>query len=254
MYGLPIGAARGMPASSPIATVRTGSQFLIFPSTTSQSRLCKPDAAIPGKLNRAIERSSGRLARSAITTLAGQTGRVRGGLVPLVLRLADVVVHPGDALHISPNLGRCSCGLISLAPNLPPVTLTDEAMKLAATLLQIAVDPVAVTNRLDELNTATAALRSAIDGHAGAVAQAPTNHLFLVGFNRSSRSFLVSSCARADLSNGRMRTPGQGLLAMGSPPSIQQRVHVKTGAFASNVFQSCVSCRLIIGCCQWGRK
>ena len=43
-----------------------------------------------------------------------------------------------------------------------------------------------------------------------------------------------------------MRTPGQGLLAMGSPPSIQQRVHVKTGAFASNVFQSCVSCRLII--------
>jgi hypothetical protein len=81
---------------------------------------------------------------------------------------------------------------------------------------------------------------------SGAVAQAPTNHLFLVGFNRSSRPFLFSSCARADLSNGRMRTPGQGLLAIGSPPSIQQRVHVKTGAFASNVLQSCVSCRLIL--------
>ena len=92
-------------------------------------------------------------------------------------------------------------------------------------------------------------LPSVIDGPAGclgftrspssgAVAQAPTNHLFFIGFNRSS-------CARADLSNGRMRTPGQGLLAMGSPPSIQQRVHVKTGAFASNVLQSCVSCRLI---------
>ena len=80
----------------------------------------------------------------------------------------------------------------------------------------------------------------------GAVAQAPTNHLFLVGFNRSSGPFLVSSCARADLSNGRMRTPGQGLLAKGAPPSIQQRVHVKTGAFASNVLQSCVSCRLIL--------
>ena len=54
-YGLPIGAACGMPASSPIATVRTGGQFLIFPSTTSQSRFCKPDPAIPGKLNRAID-------------------------------------------------------------------------------------------------------------------------------------------------------------------------------------------------------
>ena len=84
------------------------------------------------------------------------------------------------------------------------------------------------------------------DHLVGAGAQAPTNHLFLVGFNRSSRPLLVSSCAKADLSNGRMRTPGQGLLAMGSPPSIQQRVHVKTGAFASNVLQSCVSCQLIL--------
>ena len=51
-------ACRG---SSPIATVGTGSQFLIFLLTTSQSRFCKPDAAIPGKLNRAIEQSSDRL-------------------------------------------------------------------------------------------------------------------------------------------------------------------------------------------------
>jgi hypothetical protein len=93
-------------------------------------------------------------------------------------------------------------------------------------------------------------LPSVIDGPAGclgftrspssgAVAQAPTNHLFFIGFNRSS-------CARADLSNGRMRTPGQGRLAIGSSPLIQQRVQVKTGAFASNVLQSCVSCRLIL--------
>jgi hypothetical protein len=79
---------------------------------------------------------------------------------------------------------------------------------------------------------------ASFDDLVGAVTQAPTNHLFLVGFDWSYRPFLVSK--------GRMRTPGQGLLAMGSPPSIQQRVHVKTGAFASNVFHSCVSCRLIL--------
>ena len=76
-----------------------------------------------------------------------------------------------------------------------------------------------------------------------AVAQATNHFVFLVGFNWSYRPFLVSICAIAD---GRMRIPGQGLLAMGSPPSIQHRVHVKTGAVASNVFQSCVPCRLIL--------
>jgi hypothetical protein len=68
---------------------------------------------------------------------------------------------------------------------------------------------------------------------SGAVAQAPTNHLSLVGFNRSSRPFLVSTCARADLSNGRIRTPGQGLLAIGSPPSTQQRVQTSANVPAS---------------------
>ena len=62
--------------------------------------------------------------------------------------------------------------MISLAPNLPPVTLTDEAMKLAATLLQVASDPGGTQARLAELAAATAALRAAIDGHAGVVAQA----------------------------------------------------------------------------------
>ena len=58
--------------------------------------------------------------------------------------------------------------MISMAPNLPPVTLTDEAMKLAAALLQIAADPTGTKSRLDELSTATAALRTEIDGHAAA--------------------------------------------------------------------------------------
>jgi hypothetical protein len=58
--------------------------------------------------------------------------------------------------------------MISMAPSLPPVTLTDEAMKLAAALLQIAVDPSGTKARLDELNAATAAYRSVIDEHAAA--------------------------------------------------------------------------------------
>ena len=62
--------------------------------------------------------------------------------------------------------------MITMAPNLPPVTLTDEAMKLAATLLQIAADPSGTQARLAELSAATAALRAAIDEHAGVVAQA----------------------------------------------------------------------------------
>ena len=62
--------------------------------------------------------------------------------------------------------------MISMAPNLPPVTLTDEAMKLAAALLQIAADPAGTKSRLDELSAATATLRTAIDEHAGVVAQA----------------------------------------------------------------------------------
>jgi hypothetical protein len=62
--------------------------------------------------------------------------------------------------------------MISLAPNLPPVTLTDEAMKLCAALLQIASDPTGTKSRLDELTAATATLRAAIDEHAGVVTQA----------------------------------------------------------------------------------
>jgi hypothetical protein len=64
--------------------------------------------------------------------------------------------------------------MISMAPNLPPVTLTDEAMKLAATLLQIAADPSGTQARLAELSAQMAAIRSAIDEHAAAKTQAET--------------------------------------------------------------------------------
>ena len=53
-------------------------------------------------------------------------------------------------------------------PTLPPVTLTDEAMKLCATILAVAADPAGTKSRLDELNTATTTLRAEIDGHAAA--------------------------------------------------------------------------------------
>jgi chromosome segregation ATPase len=58
--------------------------------------------------------------------------------------------------------------MISMAPNLPPATLTDEAMKLCASLLAMAADPGGTKARLDELNAATAAYRSVIDEHAAA--------------------------------------------------------------------------------------
>ena len=53
-------------------------------------------------------------------------------------------------------------------PSLPPVTLTDEAMKLCAALLQIAADPTGAQARLTELDTATKAYRAVIDEHAAA--------------------------------------------------------------------------------------
>jgi uncharacterized protein (DUF3084 family) len=58
--------------------------------------------------------------------------------------------------------------MISMAPNLPPATLTDEAMKLCASLLAMAADPRGTKARLDELTAATAAYRSVIDEHAAA--------------------------------------------------------------------------------------
>ena len=60
------------------------------------------------------------------------------------------------------------------APSLPPVELSDSAMRLASTLLQIAVDPNATSARLTELNTATQGLRDAITQHDAAKTQAET--------------------------------------------------------------------------------
>jgi hypothetical protein len=58
------------------------------------------------------------------------------------------------------------------APSLPPTALADDAPKLCATILAITADPSGTQARLAELSAATATLRSAIDEHAGVVAQA----------------------------------------------------------------------------------
>ena len=57
---------------------------------------------------------------------------------------------------------------MNAALNPPPVALTDEAMKLCATILAVASDPAGTKSRLDELNAATTTLRAEIDGHAAA--------------------------------------------------------------------------------------
>ena len=53
-------------------------------------------------------------------------------------------------------------------PSLPPVTLTDDSMRLASTLLQLCADPNAAAARLTELNTGTQGLRDAIAEHDAA--------------------------------------------------------------------------------------
>jgi hypothetical protein len=92
--------------------------------------------------------------------------------------------------------------MISMAPTLPPVTLTDEAMKLCAALLAIAADPAGTKSRLDELTAATAVLRSAIDEHAGVIAQAneiaaKENALAAAEQDVAARSQAVANAATA---------------------------------------------------------
>jgi hypothetical protein len=51
------------------------------------------------------------------------------------------------------------------SPSLPPVTLTDEAMKLAAVLLAVAADPAGTRSRLDELAGRITAVHAAVAEH-----------------------------------------------------------------------------------------
>ena len=73
------------------------------------------------------------------------------------------------------------------APNLPPVTLTDEAMKLCATIMAIAADPNAAQARLTEIDTATKAYRATIDEHAAAKKSADDAAAALADVEQRSR-------------------------------------------------------------------
>jgi chromosome segregation ATPase len=65
--------------------------------------------------------------------------------------------------------------MISMAPTLPPVTLTDEAMKLAAALLQIASDPAGTKSRLSSREAALTALQTQLQvASAASAARAKT--------------------------------------------------------------------------------
>jgi chromosome segregation ATPase len=86
---------------------------------------------------------------------------------------------------------------MNLTPPLPPATLTDDAMKLAASLLQICADPLAAKSRLDELSEATVALRSAIDEHAAAKTQAETATAALADVERRARDVAAQADALA---------------------------------------------------------
>jgi septal ring factor EnvC (AmiA/AmiB activator) len=62
--------------------------------------------------------------------------------------------------------------MINPASNLPPTELSDAAMKLASTLLQIAVDPNGTATRLAELAAATQTIRDAIASNETTAAKA----------------------------------------------------------------------------------
>ena len=70
----------------------------------------------------------------------------------------------------------------------PPVTLTDEAMKLAAALLQIAADPQAAKSAAGRTGwTDPANLRAAITQHAAAKKQAEAATTALADVERRAR-------------------------------------------------------------------
>jgi hypothetical protein len=81
--------------------------------------------------------------------------------------------------------------MITLAPNLPPATLTDEALKLCASLLQIASEPAGTAQRLQQLNEATATLRTAIDEQTAAKKSADDAAAALAGVQAQAADLAV---------------------------------------------------------------
>src|SRR5262245_36424548 len=71
---------------------------------------------------------------------------------------------------------------------LPPATLTDDALKLCAALLQIAADPKAAKARLDQLAAQMPELRDAAAEHDDAKTQAEAAATALAGLEQREQS------------------------------------------------------------------
>jgi uncharacterized protein (DUF3084 family) len=75
----------------------------------------------------------------------------------------------------------------TLATSLPPVELTDSAMRLASVLLQIAADPAGTQTRLSELAAATQTLRDSIAANEAATATANATAAGLAGLQAQAQ-------------------------------------------------------------------
>ena len=107
--------------------------------------------------------------------------------------------------------------MMNLTPSLPPVTLTDDALRLAAALLQLCADPAGTKAWLDELNTATTTLRSAIDAHAQMKTQAETATAALADVERRAKELaaredaLIASQTRLNVASGALARRDEAL-------------------------------------------
>ena len=110
--------------------------------------------------------------------------------------------------------------MISMAPSLPPVTLTDEAMKLCAALLAIAADPSGTKARLDELDAATAAYRSVIDEHAAAKVAADAAAAELADLQQREQNLADREAA---LTASQTELPGGERCECGQRPALKER-------------------------------
>jgi uncharacterized protein (DUF3084 family) len=105
------------------------------------------------------------------------------------------------------------------APSLPPAPLTDDALKLAAALLQIAADRKGTKGRLDELNKATTALRAAIAEHDAAQKQAEDAAGALADVEQRARDLasredaLIASQTRLNVSAGALASRDEAVKA-----------------------------------------
>ena len=87
--------------------------------------------------------------------------------------------------------------MISMAPNLPPATLTDDSLRLVAVVLQICADLSAAKANLDALVAAKASLDDATATHAAAKTQAETAAAGLADLQQREQNLAEAQAALA---------------------------------------------------------